>query len=165
MSRKKTGRGRGSSAHYALSQIPHVSIYCRGTVSAPHDKWRIATLTPDVINGAIYWGEHRGWYAETGKNEYQRVAPPITQMLDGNRHVARDAQSARVTDPADSDVFYRDTFRTVWDLRCGRCRFSRRVHPANAQDLLTALAPEPPEYVLEIGVREFATRATGHTSA
>lgn len=133
----------------------HVSLFCRGTVSDPHDKWRIATFYPDSYQGELFWSERSGWYASAAADELEPIAPPVTRWLDGDRYIPRDHATMHVKDERDVDAPYRPTFRTVWELECGECKFKRTVKPSDATALLSMLSSPG---TIEIPLREFATR-------
>ena len=157
MSRRKSGdfRLKGGPTNTARGETLYVSVYCRGTIDAPHEKWRIASFRPEAHEGELFWTENESGYAEQGT--MFRVYPPATQWLDGTQYIRRDEDGAAiVAGHSDAEVFYRDTFRVGWMLKCKRCGFGHKIgKPRDAYPLLTALAQNGIE---EIPVREFCRR-------
>lgn len=156
VSRKKTGNRTRQARPNVSAEGRYLSLYCRGTVTNPHEKWRIASFYPDIHEGDLFWSERRGWYAETAKGNLLPIAPTVTRWLDGNQFIPRDAASARVRNDADVDAPYRDSFRTSWELRCGVCRFKRTIgRPRDAYPLMNALSTPG---IVEVPIREFVSR-------
>lgn len=149
MSRSKRGvrQVRGGARNTSKPEGVYLSFYCRGTESSPHEKWRIGTVFPEDWEGGFMWDEYRPAYLEEASDHLIKVFPPITQWLDGDEYVPR--SEGRVSRPAvDSGTEH----RRVWNLRCKRCSYSRRIgHPAKLYDLLNDLA--------DLGVREISLRA------
>ena len=151
MVRKKTGplKIKGGNDNTDAGDGVFVSIQCSGTSGTPHEKWRIASFAADVVNGDIVWSESVSGYAEPGAHSLIKVFPPVTQWLDGDKFISQDDY--------DPMVFYKDTFRTSWLLRCPTCKYAHKVSPpSSAYPLLTALAQA---HIKEISVRGFAKRA------
>lgn len=155
MSRKKSGARTRQGRPTISAEGRFVSLYCRGTVPAPHDKWRVAAFYPDTHDGELFWSEIRGWYASTGARHLEPISSPVTRWLDGDRYIARDRATLHVEDERDVDAPYRESFRTVWELECRACRFKRTIKPADAYPLLSTLSVPG---VIELPLRAFTAR-------
>ena len=164
MTRRKKGLNRlkgGPSGTARNDDAVYVSIYCRGTVKKPHEKWRIASFRRDDHEGESFWTESDTGYAESGSLVLIRVYPPASQWLDGNEYIHRDSDGAAVIDgQRDAEVFYRDTFRTAWILKCKTCGFAHKIaSPRIAYPVLDVLAQTLAlDSVVETPVREFCGR-------
>jgi hypothetical protein len=152
MARKKNGeiRLKGGSTGTSAEGI-YISVFCRGPVEVPHEKWRIGSFVPGEHNGAIVWHESTSGYAEQGGTTLTRVYPPIAQWLKGNEHVDREN--------ADPNVFYDADFRIDWLLKCKTCGYAKKIgKPSKAYPVLTALIAFAVDGILEIPLRAFAAR-------
>jgi hypothetical protein len=160
VSRTKKGQLRKGHSSISRGHDEFVSIYCRGTVEAPHDKWKIASFMPADHNGERFWTESTSGYAETGSDALSRVYPLATQWLDGTEYIFRDADGrALVKGKPDAEVFYRDTFRTGWMLKCKTCDYAHKIgNPRDAYSLMDRLASLAEGHVFEVPVREFSRR-------
>ncbi|MBF4568780.1 hypothetical protein ITJ57_08345 [Plantibacter sp. VKM Ac-2880] len=153
MSRTKRGafRLKGGRRNIMRSDEPYLSFYCRGPQDAPHEKWRIGTVFASEHNGSVGWHESTSGYAEPSSDTLTKVYPPFTHWLDENEYIDRERH--------DPDVFEQPGFRVVWDLKCPKCRFARRIgNPAAHYGLIAEL--------WGIGIREISLRAfTGRVEA
>ncbi|GAA1677453.1 hypothetical protein [Microbacterium lacus] len=157
MSRKKTNtyttRRVGPWSNTARGDSIYISVYCRGTATHSHDKWRIGSITAQVRNGEIFWADSTAGYADHSQDVLHRISPGIGQYLVGNEWVPIDRVS-------DQDIYTRDDLRIRWRLRCPVCGFSREIaQPRRIYPILATLATlREADNILEIPVREFARR-------
>lgn len=120
MSRKKSGRTiRPSTPVPIVDEIPYVSVYCDGISVGDHEKWLIASFLPDVKNGSLVWHPDPVGYRDPKTARITPIARDVVQWLDGDAWVSK---APMAHDPY---LFYKESFRVRWTLRCATCGLSR----------------------------------------
>lgn len=136
MSRKKYGStAQGRSSQGSARPEVYVSVYCAGTADAPHDKWRIGSLFPEIYDGAIVWHAFNGFYYEPASSHGVPISGRVSQWLEGNSWVSHRKGSH------DRDVFNKDDFRVRWNFACETCKMRQPIaRPADYYESFTAVA-------------------------
>lgn len=160
MVRRKTGKNPQSHTNqnsFSLDDGRYVSIYCRGTIAAAHEKYRVGSLRADIRDGELFWSVVESGYAEAGADGLTPIKPRITQWLDGNDYLHRAASGNPLREgESDTSVFYKESFRTSWLFSCETCGEHHKVpRPREIYPVLTAIFTKYGESgVLEISLRE-----------
>lgn len=150
MSRKKSGNGRrhGGWSNTLIGGDAFISIFCRGTSTQPHQKWRLGSLHPDEWNGEAFWTESVSGYADHERDTYFRTLPTMTQYLVGDQWLEQAERRDHRDDPH---------FRARWSMRCPKCEFGQVFRDTrqytNAIDQLAQLRSQ--DGILEIPLRVF----------
>lgn len=158
MTRTKRGQfrihgGERQSSNVLRSDLPFLSLYCRGPVASPHKKWLIGSLLPFEHEGSVIWHESESGYIDPRSDTLKKIFPPFTKWLDGDTFIPRESP--------DPSAFSSNDFRVVWDLECPKCKFSRRIKaPADFYPVIAKLYEKG---IDEIPVREFLARVGSST--
>jgi hypothetical protein len=134
MSRKKRGHV-DNRPRRRNETTPFVSVYCAGTETESHAKWRIGSLLPNVADAVVRWGAVGNEYYDPNETNVIRVRRTVTQFLDGTTWV-------------ESGVPFGDgDARVRWLFKCDECGMARAV--ARPEDMFEALSA-----VHAAGIRE-----------
>lgn len=159
MSRKKRWKGphHGGWSNTSRGEGPYVSVFCRGEDDNPHEKWRVASLYPELLDDALFWVESTSGYADHSRRELFVTHPPVTQYLSGDRWLATTEQKT---------ARHQAGFRMRWAFRCSQCGFSQVfARPLQLADAVTEIAAlHAEDGIVEISLRAFASHLRQHAS-
>lgn len=144
MSRLKKGKGSKRSSTdrtiYRVGDAIYVSVFCDGSADGvSHEKWRIASLLPELHDERVVWHVNPTGYYDPESGRVLPISGQPSQWLVGDEWVDRK--------PSDRSVFHDEEFRVRWHFKCQRCRLQRNIStPGDYYEALTALA--------SLGIRE-----------